>query len=203
MITSPDLINPDPISRFLDAQRAFDATVQSIGPDQWDAPTPCSDWNTRDLVNHLVYEQRWATPMLAGATVEEVGDRFDGDLLGEDPTGAWASAAQESAAAVSAPGVLGRTVNTSMGSSPATQYLSEMTCDLIVHRWDLGQAIDREQRFTGDELAQVEALVEAIAPMQTELEAAGVFGAPVEAPPDADAQSRALAALGRQSGQQS
>lgn len=188
---------PDPLSRFLDAQRAFGAVVLSVRPDQWSNPTPCSDWNVRALVNHLVNEQLWATPMLDGSTVQEVGDRFDGDLLGSDPAAAWESAEKEAATAFSAPGALDRTINSSMGPSPAAQYLGEMTCDLLVHRWDLGQAIDREQRFTADELAQVEAMVTALAPMQTELQEAGLFGAPADVPVDADAQARALAAVGR------
>lgn len=191
------MTTPDPVLRFLNAQRAFDATAQSIAADEWHNTTPCVDWNVRALVNHLVYEQLWATPMMDGATVEDVGDRFDGDLLGSDPISAWKIAAAESAAAVSAPGAQERTINTSMGPSPATQYLGEMTCDLIVHRWDLGQAIDREERFTDDEVAQVGALVAAISPMQSQLEAAGIFGPPVEVPRNADAQTRVLAALGR------
>ncbi|HKB30167.1 MAG TPA: maleylpyruvate isomerase N-terminal domain-containing protein [Streptosporangiaceae bacterium] len=37
--------------------RALDATgdlVAGVRDDQWDAPTPCTGWNVRDLVNHVV-----------------------------------------------------------------------------------------------------------------------------------------------------
>jgi hypothetical protein len=69
--------------------------------------------------------------------------------------------------------------------------------DLLVHRWDLGQGIGDEQRFTADELAQVEAMVAAMEPMQEQLQAAGIFGPPVAVDDADDAQTRALAAMGR------
>jgi uncharacterized protein (TIGR03086 family) len=191
------MTTPDQLQQFLAAQQAFGSVVHRVGADQWSNPTPCSQWNVRALVNHLVYEQLWATPMLEGVTVAEVGDRFDGDLLGSDPVSAWDLAAKESAAAFSAPGALDRTTSSSRGPLPARQYIGEMTMDLLVHRWDLGQGIGDEQRFTDDELGQVEAMVTAMQPMQEQLQAAGVFGAPVAVDAGADAQARALAAMGR------
>src|SRR3954471_20256222 len=62
----------------------FGDLVQKVGSDQWESATPCSDWDVRALVNHLVYEARWAPPLLAGRTIADVGDQFDGDLLGAD-----------------------------------------------------------------------------------------------------------------------
>ena len=191
------MTTPDPLQRFLAAQRAFASVVHRVGADQWSSPTPCTEWDVRALVNHLVYEQLWATPMLKGTTVDEVGGRFDGDLLGSDPVSAWDSAAKESAEAFSAPGALDRTTNSSTGPLPARQYIGEMTLDLIVHRWDLGQGVGDEQRFTDDELAQVEAMVTAMQPMQEQLQAAGIFSPPVAVDAGADAQARTLAAMGR------
>ena len=60
----------------------FDRRVSEIGDDQWDDPTPCTDWNVRELVNHVAAEDLWVPPLVDGMTLEEVGDRFDGDVLG-------------------------------------------------------------------------------------------------------------------------
>ena len=57
----------------------FDARVNAIPDDRWDAPTACAEWNVRALVNHIVNETLWTPELLSGKTVEEVGDRFDGD----------------------------------------------------------------------------------------------------------------------------
>ena len=45
----------------------FDARVRQIGDQHWHAATPNADWSVRDLVNHLVGEDLWAPPLLAGS----------------------------------------------------------------------------------------------------------------------------------------
>ena len=40
--------------------------VNAVGPDQWDEPTPCRDWTVRELVNHVVGEDRWTVPLVEG-----------------------------------------------------------------------------------------------------------------------------------------
>ena len=67
------------------AQDRFGERVHGVRDDRWTAATPCTDWDVRALVNHVLGEIRWAVPLFAGATIAEVGDRFDGDLLGDDP----------------------------------------------------------------------------------------------------------------------
>src|ERR687895_1707763 len=78
----------------------FEDRVDSIPGDAWSRPTPCLDWDVRALVNHVVGEDRWTGPLLDGMTIAEVGDRFDGDLLGDDPQGAGRVASAEAVAAV-------------------------------------------------------------------------------------------------------
>src|SRR3954465_5133112 len=68
--------------------------VKGVGPDQWDGPTPCSGWSVRELINHVVGEDLWTVPLVGGSTIEEVGDRFDGDVLGDDPVGTAVEAAK-------------------------------------------------------------------------------------------------------------
>jgi hypothetical protein len=58
----------------------FDARVQAIRPDQWDAPTPCSDWTVRDLVNHVTVEELWVPP-LPGLLLSLVGSTALGVTL--------------------------------------------------------------------------------------------------------------------------
>src|SRR5512142_3482592 len=70
---------------FRGAVEEFGARVRQIGDHQWQAATPDEDWSVRDLVNHVVGEDLWAPPLLAGSTITEVGERFDGDVLGAEP----------------------------------------------------------------------------------------------------------------------
>src|SRR6266704_4353065 len=59
--------------------------VAGIAPDRWQGDTPCAGWDVRALLNHLVAGNLWAAELGAGETIEGVGDRLDGDVLGADP----------------------------------------------------------------------------------------------------------------------
>ncbi|UNO43161.1 TIGR03086 family metal-binding protein [Streptomyces sp. MST-110588] len=173
----------------------FGARVHAVRPDQWDAPTPCSEWSVRDLVNHLTVEQLWVPRLVRdGATIEEVGDAFDGDHLGDDPVGAWDRAAAEAVVAFREPGALDRTVHLSSGPGPAGPYCSQMMSDAVVHAWDLSRAIGAEEELP-PELAT--AALREVEPYADGLEKSGLFAAPVEPPPGADDLTRLLCLLGR------
>jgi uncharacterized protein (TIGR03086 family) len=180
--------------RFERASRHFGALVHQVGDDQWGAPTPCSDWDVRALVNHLVYEARWAPPLLAGSTIEEIGDRFDGDLLGDDPKATYDEARAGVAAAIEAPGALQRTVHLSYGDTPASDYVTQLAGDFVVHAWDLARGIGADDTLDPDLVDWVYAEAQPQAEM---LAASGMFGPPVDVPDDADPQTKMLAFFGR------
>lgn len=176
------------------AMDGFDRVVGEIADDQWGGATPCTDWTVRDLVNHLVYEQLWAPELLHGATLEDVGDRFDGDVLGDDPIKAWTGAAGTARAALDEPGALERRVFVSYGQIPATEYGWQLTTDLAVHGWDLATAIGVRHPI-GDELAGT--LLDLVEPKVASWQGLGVFAPPVGVPEDAPAADRLVALLGR------
>ncbi|MDB1089286.1 TIGR03086 family metal-binding protein [Streptomyces sp. ACA25] len=179
---------------FDQARQEFGRRVHQVRHDQWQAPTPCSDWSVRDLVNHLVGEQLWAPWLLRGATLEEVGDRFDGDVLGGDPVRAWDQAARESWAAFHAPDALDRPVQTGAGPTPGDEYARQMTLDLTVHAWDLARAIGADEQLDGN---LVSAVHDYAATHLSSWQQSGLFAAPVQVPDDAGPQDRLLALLGR------
>src|SRR5436190_14480668 len=81
-------------------------TVAGVAADQWTAPTPNEGWDVRALVNHIVSGNLWAVELVAGRTIDEVGDRLDGGVLGDDALGAYDKSARAAAAAFEAPGAL-------------------------------------------------------------------------------------------------
>ncbi|WP_030667800.1 TIGR03086 family metal-binding protein [Streptomyces sp. NRRL B-1347] len=173
----------------------FTERVHAVRQDQWDAATPCARWTVRDLVNHLVAEQLWAPPLVRDrATVEAVGDAFDGDQLGPDPVASWDTAAAASRAAFRAPDALAGTVHLSYGDTPARDYCAQMTTDLVVHTWDLARAIGADERLPGELVA---AAAREVAPYAADLAKSGLFAAAVPPPPEADAQTKLLCLLGR------
>ncbi|WP_431041476.1 TIGR03086 family metal-binding protein [Streptomyces sp. P1-3] len=183
------------LTRHGEALDLFTDRVHAIRPDQWDAPTPCTEWSVRDLVNHLTAEQLWVPPLVRdGSTIEAQGDAFDGDVLGDDPVAAWDRAAAEARAAFRAPGAIERTVHLSYGETPASHYCAQMITDAVVHAWDLSRGIGADERLPA---ALVTFSVREITPYAADLEKSGLFAAPVEPPAGADVQTKLLALLGR------
>jgi uncharacterized protein (TIGR03086 family) len=175
----------------------FTDRVAQVGPDQWGRPTPCSLWDVRALVNHIVYEDRWSVPLLAGASLADVGDRFEGDLLGDDPLAAARDAAAETDLAASAPGALSRTVQLSFGETPAEVYLRQLLADHLVHGWDLAAAIGASRRLDGEVVDEV---ARWYAGEENAYRASGAVAARADVPPEASAQDRLIAAFGRDPG---
>jgi uncharacterized protein (TIGR03086 family) len=122
----------------------FARLVNEVGPDQWTAPTPCADWNVRELVNHVVGEELWVVPLMEGKTVADVGDSLDGDLLGDDPVTAAFAAARAAQEAAGAP--IDK-VHLSYGDEDPPEYLRQLAADHLVHGWDLAAAIGAEPRL--------------------------------------------------------
>src|SRR4029077_14218463 len=127
------------------AVSSFVDKVSAVTDDQWSAPTPCSDWTVRDLVNHIVSEQLWSAPLFDGATIADVGDRFDGYLLGDDPGGTAAQAGATASRAVAAPDAMVRTVHLSFGDTPAEEYVTQLLADHAIHGWDLAVGIGADR----------------------------------------------------------
>jgi uncharacterized protein (TIGR03086 family) len=176
------------------AAEAFSRTVHQVPADAWDNGTPCTDWSVRDVVNHLTGEHLWVPPLLAGKTLEDVGDAFDGDVLGDDPVAAWEQAITASVAAWRGADP-DFPVHLSVGPTPASEYANQMLLDLVVHDWDLARGAGLDDTLDPELVAAVQAYVTTIESQLDEW--GGVFAAPVQVPDDADAQTRLLAKLGR------
>ena len=100
-------------------------------------------------MRHLVYEELWAPPLFEGQTIADVGDRFEGEILGADPQAAWKEAAAAALAPVSSD-VLDRTVHLSFGDFPGREYLGQLTADHVIHAWDLARGIGGDERLDPD-----------------------------------------------------
>lgn len=173
-----------------DAIDGFGALVDRVPADRWDAPTPCSDWSVRDLVNHMTSEHLWAPHLLRGETIAQVGDRYDGDVLGEDPAGTWRRAAAESSAAWRG-AKAGERVHVSFGLIPLVEYAEQMYLDLLVHSWDLARGAGLEYPM---DPAGAEHALAYVTPHVGEW--GGAFADPVETDSDSPA-NRLIAITGR------
>lgn len=168
--------------------------VEQVRAEHMTMPTPCTEWDVRALLQHMVSGHAWVPPLVAGETIEQVGNRFEGDLLGTQPAAAWRSAAGAACEAFEHEGALERIVNLSYGDVPARVYAQERLVDVFCHGWDLARAIGADERIPEEIVVACE---EALAPFEGPWRAAGALGPVLETAPDADAQTKLLARLGR------
>jgi uncharacterized protein (TIGR03086 family) len=129
--------------------------LRQVDASQWGRPTACADWTVRDLVNHVAGEDLWTVPLLQGSTIEEVGDRFDGDLLGDDAVATASAAADAAVATVAERLPRGGTVQLSYGEEQLEEYLRQLAADHLVHGWDLAVAIGAPARMDPELVADV------------------------------------------------
>ncbi|WP_127781853.1 TIGR03086 family metal-binding protein [Rhodococcus sp. X156] len=169
----------------------FTRVVHQLPDDAWTNQTPCTDWTVRDLLNHVTAEHLWAPRLLAGETMAQVGDAYDGDVLGDDPEGTWDTveiASREAWAAASDD----TTVDLSFGPTPAGEYAEQMLLDLTVHAWDLARGAG-----VPDDTPDPAAVLHVLAYVRdNNLAGASVFGPPVETSSD-NPMDQLVALLGR------
>ena len=168
--------------------------VTAIPPGRWHSTTPCPEWDVHGLVSHLVAGNLWAAELAAGATIDGIGSRFDGDLLGDGPAGAYTASADAAAAAFRRPGALDAPCAVSYGPVPGSVYAGHRFIDVLLHGWDLAVATGQD---TTMDAGLAGACLEILEPQAEAFRAAGAFAAPAPLPPGATAQQRLLAMAGR------
>jgi uncharacterized protein (TIGR03086 family) len=88
----------------------------------------------------------WAAELTAGRTIDEVDDRLDGDVLGDDPLGAYDASATAAAAAFELPSTLDAPCAVSYGPVPGSVYAGHRFVDVLIHGWDVGIATGQDPR---------------------------------------------------------
>ena len=178
--------------RALATTRAY---VAGVRRDQWDLPTPCEDWNVRELVSHIVSGNLWVGALGSGKTIAEVGDELDDDPLGMDPVAAYDRSAAVADGTFRASGALEAPFAVSYGPVPGSVYAGHRFIDVLIHGWDLATATGQDARLDPD---LVTACLEVAEPQAAALAGSGAYGTQVAVPSDAGNQTRLLALLGRQ-----
>ncbi len=171
-----------------------DGLVHRIDGGMWGDPTPCSEWTVRDLVNHLTNENLWAEALFGGRTIADVGDAFDGDVLGDDPVASWEQASQGALARMAEPDAMDRPVELSRGPVPGRDYAVELFADHVMHSWDLAKAIGADDSIEPDVVVPAK---EWFADVEDAYRSVGSIAERPPIPPDADDQTVFLAMTGR------
>ena len=136
------------VDRFVASSSEFGQKLAAVRPGQWSRPTPCPEWNVRQLVNHVAQGNLSYVRLLGGATGAEFLRLRDADALGADPSGAFARSVQDCAAAFARPGALDQVLDYPLGQVPGRQALAVRTTDTIIHTWDLARSVGLEDTLS-------------------------------------------------------
>jgi len=188
---------------FVLADRALNEVVSRVGDDQWEMPMPPSFARRgtdhvptlQEIISYHAYDDAWVPDMLAGRTMAEVGvDAFKGDLLGDDPKGAFAAIVDKACAAATGITALDRTVHCSFGDFTAQEYLWQANMFRGLRAHDIARVIGVDVPLPP---ALVLGIWEEISPQAEQWRAIGVFPAAVAVPADAPLLDRLLGLTGR------
>ena len=106
-----------------------------VPPDQWGRATPCTEWDARALVEHVIgfHDFLLLRPMGVRA------NRPRGD-----PVARWEATRTAIFAALDAPGAIDQATDLpGGGQSTPRRMLAALTTEMLVHSWDLARATDQ------------------------------------------------------------
>ncbi len=165
------------------------AKVEAVPDDRWDSPSPCEEWTTRDLVQHLLDTHG----MFGGFVGLELKP---GPPVADDPVGAWAAARVQMQTWLDDPATAQKEFDGIGGRTTLEAAVNRFICfDLVVHGWDLSRAAGLDDTIDPAELPKIWDDVHTLGDL---IRSEGTCGPEVEAPADATDQERLLAYLGRQ-----
>jgi uncharacterized protein (TIGR03086 family) len=176
------------------ARNEFDARLSQVT--DWSAPTPDTEWTVADLVRHMVDEQRWVAPIVAGRTVEDAEATLE--PIGDDLVAEWCRYAEQATEAWGAT-PSDANVHLSYGTVTCLDYLKQQVADITVHTWDLARAVGGDDRLHP---GLVDAVWADLEPQHDMLASSGLFASPVPIADDAPVQDRLIALTGRDPRQQ-
>ncbi|MEV6168968.1 TIGR03086 family metal-binding protein [Streptomyces sp. NPDC051954] len=182
-----------PVTAFAEVIDTVAHLVEAVEKEQWSAPTPCTDWDVQQLVDHLAAGQH-TFALVMGA--EPPLPALDADPAPEALKKKFRTSAAALVTAFEAPGALERTVQAPIGEVPGAVALHLQTIDQLVHGWDLARAIGQKALFDD---ATVERETEFARGLVAQLPSGpgAPFAPSRTAPEDAPAIDRLAALLGR------
>jgi uncharacterized protein (TIGR03086 family) len=180
-------------------QRACAATepiVERLSPADYAKPTPCTEWDVHQLVNHLLGTLELGRALLSDTRPEVdagPGEVPSADLAGDDPAQAY-RAGMESLLAAAGGDAYARVHATPLGDMPGTVLGGFATLDIFVHGWDLARATG-QPTAVDDDLA--EEILGFARQAVTEATRAPRIGPELPPPDGASATEQLMAYMGR------
>jgi uncharacterized protein (TIGR03086 family) len=171
--------------------------VRGVSSDQLSAATPCTEWDLRALLNHMILWTAYSAERRARD--EQVPDELMAKDFVAEPGYAAAYAAQldKAVAAWSDPAAWQRNLNVMGTPTPAADVAALLLAEMLLHGWDAAKASGHDYACRDDVAAAVLRTVEANAELCRQYQG---FADPIPVPASASVLDRALALSGRDPG---
>jgi len=188
---------------FILADRTLNTVIAQILDDQWDIILPPNfatrqadhQPTLREIVNYHAYDDAWVPDMLTGRTMEQAGkEKFDGDLLGDDPKASFATIVDTACEAARRVVDLETIVHCSFGDFTVREYFWQINSFRGLRAHDIANVIGADSRLPDD---LVQGIWDEISPRAEEWRSIGVFPAAVAVSEDAPLHDRLLGLTGR------
>jgi uncharacterized protein (TIGR03086 family) len=185
----------DVAARYRRRANDFEATVAAVRDADWSRPSPCTDWDARDVVRHVV--DMHAVMLRPYGRTPSTAPSVD-----EDPLAALRAARADVQAVLDDPVLAAQVTESPAGTMPGADMVDRVVSeDMVLHRWDLARATGQDDTIDPGELERMWPGLQEIPDVMRVPGAFGpgivVFGPAVEVPADAPLQDRALGLLGR------
>ena len=186
---------------FVLSEHSLTRVFDGITDDQWSLPVPKTiqkdEVTLKKLMNYHAYDDAWVPETLAGKTIAEVGTKYDGDLLGDNPKRNWGIIVAKAVSAVEELSIvdMDKRIHLSYGDYPVKDYLWHITLFRTFRTVDIARFIQVDASLPEDLVSGMWELLEPQANMLREI---GVFGPEVEVSKDAPLYQRLLGLSGRQ-----
>ncbi|MFE6862317.1 TIGR03086 family metal-binding protein [Nocardia sp. NPDC057668] len=168
---------------------AFAAKIEGVAPDGWGDPTPCDEWNVRDLVGHVT--------RMCAVHLSMVGRRLGpGPTVEQDPLAAFKHASDRIADDLADPVRSQAIFDGRFGRWTFAEAIDRAVCnELAIHGWDLARATGQDERIDPSELPKLWASLKMVG--DKAIRNPRVSGPEIPVDPDADEQNKLLSYVGR------
>ena len=159
-----------------------------------DAPTPCTDWDLRTLLNHTILWTSYSAERRAHG--ESVPEEMMSKDFTADPGFAqdYGNQVNKAVQAWSDPNAWTGDRNVMGSATPAADIAAMLIMEMVLHGWDIARATGQEYR-AGDQLAA--AVLETVQAQAEMFRQYHGFAEAIEVPDDATPFDRALSLSGR------
>ena len=190
-------LNIDGVELFNDCLAQATLIIKQVLPSHFTNATPDAEWDVRDLTGHMQAILDAVPDMLRGTKTELTDDMYEEVNLEDDASDLsvqWQLAADRAEATLAEIDVED-TILYNGKQTAVENVLTEVAGDMLIHAWDLGEAIGMPVRF---QPRVAEAVMETtVVPNKLMLSSHTLFAEPIDPPANADLQARLLALFGR------